>query len=189
MRKISAHYAWSRHTGFIKNPIISLDDSHQITNLISLGSNYREQAGVEFYSGLLLPSFLGINTNLLNANAFKQANQNFKANGCLLIADLCTDNQKTNPQQNWIYPTLKQPISPKSISDYSQIIDVNNQKSLIDALELYHTKRWKSFNETKNDGTFELSTAPGIIILSGINWERMTITNRTTIKILEPRRT
>ncbi len=57
-RKISAHYVFPISAEPIKNGIIELDDSGKIVNIIHPGKEIKERAGVEFYSGILVPGFV-----------------------------------------------------------------------------------------------------------------------------------
>ena len=63
-RKISAHYVFPINAEPIKNGIIEVDDSGQILNIINPGDEIRELAGVEFYSGILVPGFVNTHCHI-----------------------------------------------------------------------------------------------------------------------------
>lgn len=58
LRKISANYVYSPHTGFIRNGILSLDPSGTVISLEDPGENLKEQANLEHYNGILVPGFV-----------------------------------------------------------------------------------------------------------------------------------
>ncbi len=63
-RKISAHYIFPINAEPLKNGIIEVDDSGQILNVINPGEEIKELAGVEFYSGILVPGFVNTHCHI-----------------------------------------------------------------------------------------------------------------------------
>ena len=63
-RKISAHYVFPINAEPIKNGIIEVDDNGQILNVINPGDEIKELAGVEFYSGILVPGFINTHCHI-----------------------------------------------------------------------------------------------------------------------------
>jgi len=63
-RKISAHYVFPISSEPIKNGIIELDESGVIINIINPGKEIKEIAGVEFYSGILVPGFVNAHCHI-----------------------------------------------------------------------------------------------------------------------------
>lgn len=61
MRKLSAHYIFDG-TQFHKDSILCIDDVGCIVSLLENQHLDREQAGVEFYSGILIPGFVNAYT-------------------------------------------------------------------------------------------------------------------------------
>jgi cytosine/adenosine deaminase-related metal-dependent hydrolase len=57
-KKISAHYIFPISSVPIKKGIIELDDQGKIIRIIDPGKEQKERAGVEFYSGILVPGFI-----------------------------------------------------------------------------------------------------------------------------------
>ena len=53
-RKVSANYIFTGHS-WLKNSIISLNDSGQVVSIEDTGGNLRESAGLEFHNGLIVP--------------------------------------------------------------------------------------------------------------------------------------
>ncbi|OQY01758.1 MAG: hypothetical protein B6I20_07430 [Bacteroidetes bacterium 4572_117] len=63
-RKISAHYVFPISSAPIKNGIIELDDNGTILNIIDPGKELKEIAGLEFYSGILVPGFVNTHCHI-----------------------------------------------------------------------------------------------------------------------------
>lgn len=64
MRKISANYIFSPHTGFLKNAIVLLDDNGKVIDLRPGSNPAREEAGTEFYNGIICPGFINSHCHL-----------------------------------------------------------------------------------------------------------------------------
>lgn len=64
MRKISATYIFPGNRPPLKNGILICDDDGTILDLIDTGGQLREQAGMEFYSGILVPGFVNAHCHL-----------------------------------------------------------------------------------------------------------------------------
>ncbi len=63
-RKISAHYIFTGTGKAIRNGIIKLDEEGRIVQLIEQGKEFKEQAGVEFYNGIIVPGFVNAHCHL-----------------------------------------------------------------------------------------------------------------------------
>ena len=63
-RKISAHYVFPISSEPIKNGIIEIDNTGKIINIINPCKEFKELAGVEFYSGILVPGFVNTHCHI-----------------------------------------------------------------------------------------------------------------------------
>lgn len=63
-RKISAHYIFDGKDELIKNGILILDEQGTIKELRRPGSAGREEAGLEFYSGIITPGFINAHCHI-----------------------------------------------------------------------------------------------------------------------------
>ncbi|MEN8120795.1 MAG: amidohydrolase family protein [Bacteroidota bacterium] len=63
-RKISAHYVFPISSKPIKRGVVEVDDDGQILNIIDPGDEVKEMAGVEFYSGILVPGFVNTHCHI-----------------------------------------------------------------------------------------------------------------------------
>lgn len=64
MRKIAATYVFPGTTSPIKNGILICDDDGTIIEILERGDSFREEAAVEFYSGILVPGFVNAHCHL-----------------------------------------------------------------------------------------------------------------------------
>ena len=67
MRKIAATYVFPVSSPPLKNGILILDGQGKILDVKDTGGNLREEAGLEFYNGILIPGF--ISTHGLTENS------------------------------------------------------------------------------------------------------------------------
>ncbi|MFC2113409.1 hypothetical protein ACFLTA_09090 [Bacteroidota bacterium] len=58
MRKLSANLIIPVSSPPLKNGIITLDDNGRILDLVDTGGNLREERGLEFYNGVIVPGFV-----------------------------------------------------------------------------------------------------------------------------------
>ncbi len=63
-RKISAHYIFPVNSTPIRNGIIEIDKQGTIIQIINPGKEIKEQAGVEFYNGILVPGFVNAHCHI-----------------------------------------------------------------------------------------------------------------------------
>ncbi len=64
MRKISATYIFSGNQPPLKNGILICEDNGTVAELIDTGGMLKEQAGLEHYSGILVPGFVNAHCHL-----------------------------------------------------------------------------------------------------------------------------
>lgn len=64
LRKISAAYIFSPERGFLKHAILSLSDDGSILSLEDTGGKLSEQAGLEYYNGIICPGFINAHCHL-----------------------------------------------------------------------------------------------------------------------------
>lgn len=64
MRKIAATYIFPGDEAPLKNGILVCQDDGTIVDVIEKGNNFAEEAGTEFYSGILVPGFVNTHCHL-----------------------------------------------------------------------------------------------------------------------------
>ena len=63
-RKLSANYIFDGKDRMIRLGILTLDSTGQVTGLKESGEGAREEAGVEFYNGIITPGFINVHGHL-----------------------------------------------------------------------------------------------------------------------------
>ncbi len=63
-RKLSAHFIFDGKDQFIKNGVLNLDENGTVRELRKPLSEGREEAGVEFYSGIITPGFINAHCHI-----------------------------------------------------------------------------------------------------------------------------
>ena len=63
-RKLSANFIFDGESRVIRNGILTLDDAGRVVSLRQPGEGSREEAGVEFYNGILTPGFVNAHCHL-----------------------------------------------------------------------------------------------------------------------------
>lgn len=64
MRKIAATYIFPGTGKAVKNGVLVLEDNGTVMDILEKKDNFREEAGVEFYSGVLVPGFINAHCHL-----------------------------------------------------------------------------------------------------------------------------
>ncbi len=64
MKKIAATYIFPGNRPPLKNGILLCEDDGTVVDLIDTGGHLREQAGLEYYSGILVPGFVNVHCHL-----------------------------------------------------------------------------------------------------------------------------
>ena len=196
MRIISAHYAWNGFDGFVKNPQLYLDDDHRVVQLLSLGDKYIEEAHTEFFGGLLIPGFLsGVSTRHENHDDMVRLLNQAYINGSLYVV--------TN-EYNYQEFELNKLVKPKVLvfeddslnkdqlrlsSDPFQNIKYNieslSQNNIIFLLKEYLADPWRNSKFNDIGGSFDIGKRPGVLLLTGMNWDSLTFTNDIKLRIID----
>jgi cytosine/adenosine deaminase-related metal-dependent hydrolase len=64
MLKISANYIFTPRSGFIKNGILKLDDDGSVIELFKPEGGLKEEAGLKFYNGIIVPGFVNAHCHI-----------------------------------------------------------------------------------------------------------------------------
>nr|WP_319998087.1 amidohydrolase family protein [uncultured Draconibacterium sp.] len=83
MRKIAATYVFPGTTSPIKNGILVCNDEGTIIDILDRGNSFREEAGVEFYSGILTPGFVNTHCHLEFSHLQNKIEKHIGFNGFL----------------------------------------------------------------------------------------------------------
>jgi cytosine/adenosine deaminase-related metal-dependent hydrolase len=72
LRKISANLLFTGEGAFIANGIIYLDSENKILKIKDPGRNPAEEAGVEFYNGIITPGFINTHCHIELSHFFSK---------------------------------------------------------------------------------------------------------------------
>lgn len=64
MRRLSANYIYSSDKGFLKNGILTIDDAGKVIELRENKDPNIEEAGTEFYNGIICPGFINAHCHI-----------------------------------------------------------------------------------------------------------------------------
>lgn len=196
MRKIAATYIYPLTQAPIKYGILVCNNNGTIVDVIDKGEQFAEEAGVEFYSGIVVPGFVLEECNLLNHN--KVSNRKMWAEGIAIAVDYL-NSVYVVPERNGcqIQELETKHIKLREDSDPStdgQIGDSflekmfhfqqNKQLKLTDLLLFSSLNVAKNLGLDSSFGSFESGKTPGVNLISGIDFQRMELTSSSNLKRL-----
>ena len=193
MRKIAATYVYPLTRTPIKNGILLCEDDGTIIEIIDKGEEFREEAGVEHYSGILVPGF--VRSNELK-NLDKVRCRKMWAEGIVLALDVgnslfaeITKNEfavhalAADLMQNNKSPDcmgMQRPIPEHLYAMQEQ----NRSLNMTELLTLLSLEKARDLGIESQYGSFEPGTRPGINLVTGIDYKRMRFTPDMKIKRL-----
>jgi cytosine/adenosine deaminase-related metal-dependent hydrolase len=203
VRKISATYIFPCNRPPLKNGILISDDSGVILELIDTGGNLQEQAGLEHYSGILLPGFVNAHNHpeLSNLNAltthisiFKKhragANTFFvlRPNSNLYIENKLPDVAFFDNEDLNICPETDGLTSYQNLSVLRELITLQQH---FPELTIGKLAEWACLNGARalgidnRYGSFEPGKKPGINLITGLDLQQLKLTQNSKIKVLQ----
>jgi hypothetical protein len=190
-----AHYAWDGSVGFVKNPMLTIDAKGQIVDFGVVDPSV-EKAGVEFFSGLLLPCFLDdlSAVELSTVHEVIGAINHCSRNGasCVLVSD--------EQIQLLAGKRVMKPIVLKADKVSSHRTTMNSWKSswellkeasllrkepsLHDLLIKHLLTPWDMHELVHLGGAFFPGLKPGVSLIQHVNWHNMSLISESQIKII-----
>jgi hypothetical protein len=158
IRKLSAHYIFPVISPPIKHGIIVIDNTGLIKEIIDPGTENIEREKVEFFNGILIPGFVQI-PELFKFNQLKGNLGN----------DLINTIQ--NPTFGGVFDEIK--ILTRHFN-----IDFNI------ALSRATINRSIITNKQNETGSLEVGKNPGILLITSFDYQKMTLTQNSNIKVL-----
>jgi hypothetical protein len=191
MRTISAHYAWDPITGFVKNPLLTINNHHEIERFESMGDKYVEYPHVEFFGGLIVPGFIHVidltRSDKIDAPA-KRINQSLSA-GSLFNVLLSSDTQDLSAFANKpniiIQNNGKLRLLLSDADPWQQICkEISHNKDIATLLFKYLYIPWQLCELLHLGGSFNIGTRPGVLLLNGIDWTTLKFNPNPQLKII-----
>lgn len=199
MRKIAATYVFPITQAPIKNGILVCEDNGTVVDIINPKGTFQEEAGVEFYSGMLVPGFVALSNSLKNHN--KIQNRKVWARGIVVVADIKNSVYVIGERNSCEFSSLnlsrlKQVMSSdlvisendlESTSFLTEWIvtqEKNKHTKLADILRSLCLDAAINLGLEEQFGSFDLGKRPGINFISGIDYQQMKLTSNFKIKRL-----
>jgi len=160
--KFAAHYIITGTGEILPKGIVEVDREGRITDLISNENGLREQAGMEFHSGVICPAFPDIFQHFEVDELFVKipALQRFRA-------FLPTDIRHPKAVFNWI----------------KNIQLANSTTELSELISLFCQKICDELNQPEA-GTIEIGKRPGLVLLNVMNYQNLRLTEDSRIRKL-----
>jgi len=195
MRKIGAHYYLRPDGQWGKRPVITLDGEGIIHSIKELGDNFKEEPGLEFFSGVIIPGFIedwrGYD---LKDKSVQQQCKKALIGGTLKVV-IANDQQSDVPasiQNKVALQILKQDSTEHISQDYKSTWEQINEDWQIH-LETFdlakviikHTGQMAAkIGMNTNWGIIRENAHPGLLLLQNLDWTNFTLTNKSTVRIL-----
>lgn len=199
MRKIAATYVFPITEAPIKNGILICDDDGTVVDVINKGDDFKEEAGLEFYSGILTPGFISTNCNLQNHT--KTFSRKLWASGISFAADIensigicCEKNISETTDLNVVtddkvtlsdfYSAENAILNTSFISALFDFQEKNKHINLVELLTLISLTAAAKFGLENKLGSFNAGKKPGVNLISGIDFQQMKLTSNSKTKRL-----
>ena len=196
MRKLSAHFCLLPDGSVGKWPVISMNGEGVITGVRVNNDQFREEPGLEYYGGVLVPGFIEDMRDvsfdgIKEENIMKLMNR-FYSDGSLKFicrsdqkhfspgfkgevfydgAHICSEMQPFSGISFW--ERAKSEAKSKCGGDILKAI-YSIQENIVGSLP--DELRW---------GRIEEGSSPGILLIKGLNLTDMSLTEKSSIKILQ----
>ena len=197
MRKISCHYCLLPDGSVGKRPVIAIDDNGYITEIRISGDSFREEPGLEYFGGVLLPGFVEDLRNIF----FKEDNppdmsrmlNRFYANGSLrYICDRKAVRFPAGFRGVVFYDETKgrheaaRPFPVVSAWENIKEQCLQNNTGIVQPVHEYFTSIKQHLPEKLKWGALEVGANPGLILIKGLDFKDLKIKEKITLKILIP---
>lgn len=163
MRKYAAHYLFPVDDKPIAKGIIHVDQSGLILDIIRPHGELAEEAGLEFHNGIICPAFVNVYPEFEPDRFYK------KFPLLKEFETLCPERLSTQKDLlNWI-------IS----------IQMNSNKlSLEQLIRIFTLDAAKSISLEKELGSLQINKRPGLMLISGMDYQNLRLTANSHLKRL-----
>jgi hypothetical protein len=197
MRILASHFAYTSNGGFIKYPLLYLEDNQCITEIEEKGNSFTESAGVEFFGGLMIPGFIVDLTTIRDDVDIAQLSNvlsRLYRDGVqyVILPEIYRD--KAGFISNWggkllfKVPMLEDKVDLSTVqSPWQRIMNHvadGNGTHIALLLEQYLVQPWQMSGFGLLGGEFVKGKAPGVMVITGADWSTMQITKNTRIQRL-----
>lgn len=178
MRKITSHYCLSPNGSWIKRPIIELDNDGKIISLRETGDHFAEEPGLEYFPGIIIPSFVLILKNRLDDRAF--------INQCIVKGTRRVITYKEISLPKSIKYIIKEVVEENDEGNpWEQILKAQmNKTDLATAINEQSTLKARQFGLGDHWGAIKEGSYPGLLLLQGVDLKTFSLSGNTKMKVL-----
>jgi len=194
MRKIAAHYCLLPDGSLSKMPVVSVDESGVVRDVMISGDGFVERQGVELFGGVLIPGFIedfrGVDFSI-EASALSRTINRFYAKGSLKY--LCNSGGDIFPvnfkgdvfNEDSIEKRDRQRALPKeSVWENIKKKSVVGNENVFELIYNYFKSIRAVVPEVLGWGAIETGAKPGILLVKGLDYNGMKVKENTSIKII-----
>ncbi len=193
--KFAAHYMLSPDCGFVKWPVISIETDGKISDVKSFSDGFREEPGVRFYPGLLIPAFIDVfgPDKLNDAGDLKRILNRHFADGTLMMgtsSELISLHSTENFPLN--FPgRFEEEFLTKFQNTYETVFNIiklqfaQNAASDLRNILQHFTLEASGKAGLHYAGRLSLGFAPGLLLLRNVDLSTMKITPQSRIQWLK----
>ncbi|RKD92143.1 hypothetical protein [Mangrovibacterium diazotrophicum] len=160
--KFAAHYIITGTGEILPKGIVEVDQDGRIINLISNEKGLREQAGMEFHSGVICPAFPDIFQHLQLDELFEKV-------------------PELRPYQAFLPADISH---PKAVFNWIKNIQLNDPKTELSELITLFCKKLSEVLNQPETGTIEIGKRPGLVLLNVMNYQNLRLTEDSRIRKL-----
>lgn len=179
MRKIAANYIFPITSEPIRNGYLVINENGTIVEVVGSQDNIREIAGLEYYSGVLVPGMI-----------LTVGGSNVVINLSKIEVDLTPEQRKW---ARYLYSRGVQTIASKAVlnklAQTQTLIDYllklsQAGVSFEDSLKELTFNNAKIFNLEKELGSLEGGNTPGVLLITGFDFENNNLGLNASVKRL-----
>ena len=170
MRKVSSHYYLRPDGTFGKRPVIQLNDEGRIIHVRETGDNFKEEAGLEYYPGIITPGFVA-SIAIGNSHEVKQIKAQAAAGGVLRLKEECGMLHSDEYIKAWnvlIKCTLEEN------SQFRTAHFLNKHTAM--AAQVLGEAEW---------GVIREGAKPGILVLKNFDLRNFTVSSNSAFRIIQ----
>ena len=173
-RRISAHYVFPGHTTSLKYGIVELSSDGTVIGLTDTGGEFRETAGLQFYSGIITPGFI-ISPFLKDLSEMNNEIPEFPYPGEFF---------------NWVGSIRKVRIAEdvtESVKILKYMLFLQERNPSMSLSEIISRVTWEAACSLGIDnelGSLQAGRKPGINLLTHLDMQNMKLTEETKIMII-----
>ncbi|TAJ14891.1 hypothetical protein DMA11_03980 [Marinilabiliaceae bacterium JC017] len=197
MRKIAAHYFLKPDGSWGSKPVISLNEHGVITEVREMGVAFKEEPGLEFYGGIIIPGFVE-DLSILQSSVLEDVIETSRFFNRLFIkgttrvilpdcpaARVYADREK--PEVCFRKGTMNQVQWPSQLA-WDKLLGLIGNADSKTFLRILHENTCAIGQRIQQEkiGVIEPGARPGLLLLRGVDLESFTPTRNMSIKFLEP---